>query len=130
MNLKKNNRNLALIDDDEYWINLIKKLFEKEYHEYKIETFKDFKKFMIFEDLNNFDIIITDFYFNGYNLDLIDTNSFFNNFKGIKVLVTGYPNIVNNINIYDKIINKSSISKQTFKFSRHLDNLINDTIKN
>ena len=126
MNLNKKNYNLALIDDDEYWINLIKQLWEKEYNNYQIETFKDFKKFMIFEDLNKFDIIITDFYFKGYNLDLIDTNSFFNNFKGAKILVTGYPNIVNNINIYDKIINKSVMSKPTFKFSRYLTGLIND----
>ena len=118
----KNKPKLAVIDDEIYWINLIKEKFIKEYNNYEINEFFDFKKFINSEKINEYQIIITDFHFGEYNLDTINAESYLKNYKGITLLVTGYPNSVLKNNYYHKIINKTYLNKPIFKFSKYINN--------
>ena len=117
MNSYKDIKEIIIIDDEEHWIDKIKDKILREYPLYIIRCFNDFKNFKQFDSIENAEIIITDFYFSGYNLDQIDNK--FNDFKGKVILVTGYPNAVSNIDDYSRIINKANINKPTFKFSRY-----------
>jgi FixJ family two-component response regulator len=121
--LKEKNFIFAVVDDDKEWREIINEKLYKEYKgiQIKIDLFDDFKKFYKFEDLNKYDIIITDYYFDCYNLDSIEIESILKKFNGRKILVTGNPSSVQKKIIFNKILNKTHIMKPTFKFSRYID---------
>jgi len=121
MSKVKKNYLIAVIDDENEWLDIIKDKLLKEYIEgYEIRFFNDFENFSKFEDINLYDVIITDYYFELYSLDSINISNVFKDFKGEKILISGNPNAALKKDYFDRIINKSYLMKPTFKFSKIL----------
>lgn len=111
---------IAVVDDDDYWLNLVEERLKKENKTLQVSLFSDFEVFHKFNDINKYDYIITDFHFGNYNISMLELNNIFKSFKGIILVITGNPNMIEDTVLFEKIINKSNIVKPTFKFSRYL----------
>lgn len=120
MNTKVKPMKLAVIDDDQYWLSIVEQRLKKENTKLDISLFNDFEVFYKFNDINQYDFIITDFHFGAYNINMLDIEKIFRGYKGAIIVITGNPHMVEDTSLFEKIINKTNIVKPTFKFSRYL----------
>ena len=105
-------KNIALIDDDPYWLDWM----ESKIQNHNISKYIDWRTFYLHEDISYFHCIITDFLFFGYNIEDTDIEKILkkSKFTGKLYLITHNPRDVKKEEIFERIFDKGAIKRNKF----------------
>ena len=114
-------KKIAIIDDDKFWVNWIRSKITE--HNFDICEFDDLRKFLLTENLADYNTIICDYLFIGYDVEdtNIETEFKKNKFKGTFYLITHSPREIKNENLFTRVFDKGAIKRnKNFTFDKYI----------
>lgn len=106
---------IALIDDESPWLERVSEQIVNQCGEnFIVHKFIDWKDFYKEQKMSDYDVIISDYMFLGYNIEQTDPEALIrrHNFDGLFFLMTTTPELVQKPQVFKAVLDKAEILRR------------------